>query len=168
MKILLVLVSQEQVAVTVSTHKHVSFLNTHENLTHDIIDEPIVINDDNDKSKSTQSKHGNNDCDINSTDKFGDTSSHDPTSELIGNDFDFRALLFNFTAADNFNADDCIDNNCVTINKCLLFIKQQKSVSSCCDFIFDCDHLYKSEDDYVFDVFATDDDENGENSQFTK
>jgi len=168
MEILLVLVGQEQVAVTVSTHEHASFSNAREILAHGIIDEPIVVNDDNDKSKSTQFEHGNGDRDVDPTGEFDGTPPRDPTSGLVGNGFDSRALLSNCTAADNSDADDCIGNNCVTINECSLPTEQQKSASSCCDFIFDCDRPYKSEDDYVFDVFATDDDEDGENSQSTK
>ena len=136
-------------------------------LAHDILDESIVLNDDDDESESTQSKADNSDQDIDSTDKFDD-SFHDSISELIDNDFNSIILIFNYMTAYNFNADECNENNCITIKKCSLLTEQQKSVSSCCDFIFDCDDFNKSEDDYVFDVFTTDDDENDVNSWFRK
>lgn len=152
--------------VKVSTHAHVSFLKVCEILAHDILDESIVLNDDDDESENIQFKVGNSDQDVDSTDEF-DNSSHDSTSELIGESFDSMILVFNYTAADNYNADDCNENNCVTIKKCSLS-EWQKSVLSCCDFIFDYDDLNKSEDDYVFDVFTTDDHENDENLWFRK
>lgn len=127
-----------------------------------------MLNDNDDESENIQFEADNDDHDVDSTDEFDGTSSRDSTSELINNDFDFNILFFNYTTANNFNADDRNDNNCVIIDECSLFIERRKFVSSCCDFIFDCDHFDKLKDDYIFNVFATDDDENDENSRFTK
>lgn len=153
--------------VKVNTHKHTSFLNACEILAHGILNKSIVLNDNDDKSESAQFEASNSNHDVDYTDNFDNTSCNS-TSELMSDGFNSRTLLFNLTAADNFNADDHNDNNCITINECSLFTEQQRSASSCCDFIFDCDCSDKSEEDYIFDVFATDDDENDKDSQSIK
>jgi hypothetical protein len=70
----------------------------------------------------------------------------DPTSELIDDGFNLatQLLLFNRTAANN--GSDSIT-------------KRQRSTLSCSDPILDYNGPDELEDDYVFDVIATDDDE---------
>ncbi len=160
--------SREQVAVKVSTREHASFSNARGIPAHGNLDEPIVLNDNDEESESTQSEAGNGNHDVDSTGVFDSIPPRDPTSGLVGDGFDSRTLLSNYTAADDSDADDRNGNNYVTIDECSLHTERQKSASSYSDFIFDCERPDKSEDDYVFDVFATDDDEDGQDSRFTK
>ena len=103
---------------------------------------------------------------MNSTGKFNGTPRN-PTSELVGDGFDSRTLS-NFAAAEDPDAADHDGNDGVTTDDCSLPTKRQRSASSCCDSIFDYDGPDESEDDYIFDVFATDDDEDGKDGRSTK
>ena len=138
-------------------------MNTHETLAHDISDELIVLNDNDEKSESIQFKANDNNHDVNCTDKFDNAFSHNSISELVDNDFNLKILLFNFTATDNSDVDDHNDNNSVITDKCSVLTEQQRAVLSCCDFILHCDDSDKSENDYIFDIFITDEDENDKN-----
>ncbi len=155
-------------AVKVSTHEHASSLNAREILAHDISDKLIVLIDDDEEFESTQSKADDGDHNVDSTDKFDGASPRDPISELVGDGFNSRTLLSDFTAAADSVADDHNDTNSVTTNECSVPTGRQRASLSCCDSIFDCDGSNESENDYIFDVFATDDDEDGEDARSIK
>lgn len=73
------------------------------------LNESIVLNNNNNEFKSIQSEADNSNYDINSTNEFDNTSSHNSISKLIDDDFNLRIFLFNFTTADNSDADDYND-----------------------------------------------------------
>jgi hypothetical protein len=75
-----------------------------------------------------------------------------------GFDLATQLLLFNPTAVDN-------GNDSVTSGKCPFPTNRQRSPSSCGDPTLDCDGPNEGEDDYVFDVIATDDDEDARPSK---
>jgi hypothetical protein len=86
----------------------------------------------------------------------------DPTSELIGDGFDIASQLLLSDCTDGVaNGSDTggnNDNNGVINDECPL-TKRQRPTSSCGNPTLDCDGLDELEGDYVFDVIATDDDE---------
>jgi hypothetical protein len=183
-------------------------------LTHCILDEPIVLNDD-EESDSTQSEASEggdeagfmgqldatprdptnrpigddfdlatqlllsdliavHDCNNGAADdrcpppNVGsagelDTPPRDPTSELMddGSDLATQLPLFNPMAVDNGNGS-------VTGGECPYPTKRQRSPSSCSDPTPDCDRPDKREDDYVFDIIATDDNEDDVDARSAK
>lgn len=92
---------------------------------------------------------------------------YNPTSKLISNRFDIASqlLLSNCTngIANSFNSSN--NNNSVINNKYPLLTKQQRPPSSCSNPTLDCDSLDKLEDNYVFNVIATNDDKDAQPSK---
>jgi hypothetical protein len=90
----------------------------------------------------------------------------DPASELIDDGFDLaiQLLLFHHTdgVANSSNADGNNGNNGVIDDECPLPTKRQRSTLSCGDPTLDCDGLDELGDDCVFDIIATDDDEDAQ------
>jgi hypothetical protein len=95
---------------------------------------------------------------------------YNPASTLVDDGFDSgtQLLLSDRTVTDSSNANDDNGNDGVTTDECSLPTERQRSASSCCDSIFDCNGPDESEDNYIFDVFATDNDEDDEDARFTK
>ena len=55
-----------------------------------------------------------------------------------------------------------------TTDECSLPTKRQRFASFCCDSIFHYDGPDELEDNYIFDIFTTNDDENGEGTRAIK
>lgn len=91
------------------------------------------------------------------TDRRRSASSRDHTSEVVDDGVNSKALLSNQSAADGSDADDHNSNNGTTTNKCSLPTEQQTSVPSHYDSVFDNGGPDEPEDDYIFDIFARDD-----------
>jgi hypothetical protein len=91
-----------------------------------------------------------------------DAPPRNPTSKLIGDGFDLASqlLLSDCTdgVANGSNSDENNNNNSVIDDKCPL-TKRQRSTSSCGNLTLDCDGHDELEDNYVFDVIATDNNE---------
>jgi hypothetical protein len=123
-----------------------------------------MLNDDDDESKSTQSEGIHSEANVGA---MGEPNAppRDPTSELIGDGFDLASqlLLSNCTngVANGSNSNENNSNNGVIDDKFPL-TKRQRSTSSCGDPTLDCDGHDELEDNYVFDVIATDDDEDAQ------
>lgn len=132
--------------------------------THSILDEPIVLNDDDEESESNQSEGtyseaGDGYCDVGSIGELDTTFPRGPTCRLIDDGFDLASQLLSDCTngvTNGPNADDNNGNHGVIDYEYPLPTKRKRSTSPCSPTLDGPDEL---EGDSVFDVIARDDDE---------